>query len=52
MTRFPNPFAAVTELVARAFTIIGDRGGAVVPTPRDRITPIIPRSDSKAKPSK
>ena len=28
MTRFPNPFAAIPELVAKAFTILGNRDGA------------------------
>jgi len=26
--RFPNPFTAVSEIVAKAFTIIGDRDAA------------------------
>ena len=28
VTRFPSPFAALTQLFARAFTILGDRDGA------------------------
>jgi hypothetical protein len=28
MTRFPNPFTAVSEIVAKAFAIVGDRDGA------------------------
>ena len=28
MTRFPNPFTAVSELVAKAFATLGDRDGA------------------------
>lgn len=27
MSRFPNPFAAVTDLVAKAFATMGDRDG-------------------------
>ena len=42
MTRFPNPFTAVTQVIGRAFAILGDRDGAggqgsfVVAVPRSK----------------
>jgi len=50
MTRFPNPLAAVTQVIGRAFAILGDRDGtggqgtfvAAVPRSKTRRSPRAP----------
>jgi len=43
MTRFPNPFTAVTQVIAKAFAVLGDRDGVggrsafVVGVPRSKM---------------
>jgi len=47
MTRFPNPFAAVTQVIGRAFAILGDRDGA---GSHGTFAAAVPRSKTRRSP--